>query len=97
MVSTSLFLTLANELLRGSPSLLHVTLGRGLPWCVACTVVEKKAATEATEKKVSHLERDHNVDCVSDSLDEGLAEVSGQPDLGSFFQQKKKEGKQKLN
>lgn len=31
IVSTSLFLTLANEVSSGSPSLLHVTLGLGFP------------------------------------------------------------------
>lgn len=38
-----------------------------------------------------HLKWDHNVDGVSNFLDEGLAEVSGEPNFRPFFERKKVE------
>lgn len=61
-----------------------------LPDCYHAGPIEKKAADHLQCWK-PHLKRNHNVDCVSDFLDEGLAEVPRQPDFGSFFERKQRE------
>lgn len=40
--------------------------------------------------RILHLEWNHNVDSVSNFLDESLAEISGEPDFWAFCETKKK-------